>query len=583
MATSVIPQTSRRVLVIPLIRVTPSLTALSYNVPAGLEVSPGGCVQIPFRTKTIEGIVWAEDTTKKRKGTKSILSRKENFCLTTEQLAIAKWLQQQTLTPLNIILRSMVLGERRESQTKSRAQSKVTIVECPTGLARQKVLMKWSQRIAAKVAYTLIVVPNQGAASQWMALLKNLKPLHIVPPRGATAQRRLLTDLRATKTYITTHAGLLYPLPPIDRVILDLADDEGYFAFDQAPRVDLRALTITFARAHCAALLVLTRWLSPAVVGTLGSSEATRIGERPVAILIDRQNEPPGERGHLPPSYLLERLQKTRTLWLHSQTSEAGRYVCSDCGTAVLCPTCTTPLRVRSRNPLILECVRDHLKIAAPSTCTHCKGTKLSTRGPGIQQVARTIAELTGSQTVATLERGTVQGDLESALHVVSTTAIGSYPALTFAAAVILQPDSYFSQQGYRSAEQFFSAFALARAAVTPQGSLFIVTYKPETLAYTFLNNPNSWTDQTLRERAELNYPPAGTMVVLQPRKRVTNPTPQPFHEMHIPNGISKVIIKNSWLLRAANLKHDALLQCIQQYLDPSWEAIVNPPALPQD
>lgn len=581
MATGVTSSASRMVFVVPLIRVTPSLALLTYTVPPNLTLHPGDFVRIPFRTKVIEGIVWSDDSSAPRPGTKAILERIEHSVLTAQQLVLAQWLHQETLTPLNVILRSMVPGDGGTSPPLHPGQAKGTVVECATGSARQEVIVKWAERIAAETDRTVIVVPHQGAVLQWAEALEALRPLHIVPSRTIAAQHHLRQALGETRLYITTHVGLLSPFPPVQRVIVDLADDEAYYAYDQAPRVDIRTLAAEFARINCTSLLVLTRWLSPAVAGAFGKHTPTTIGSRPDVTLIDRQNEPASERGHLPPSYLLEKLQGTRTLWLHSRTSEAGRYVCFDCGTPVLCPTCSKPLRVRSRSPLTLECLQDHLKLEAPSTCAVCRGTRLSTRGPGIQQVARTIADQVGAGPVATLERGSIQGDLSKALHVISTTAIGSYPTLTFAAAVLLQPDSYFSQSGYRATEQFFSTLALARAALTPEGTLYVVTYKPETPAYAFLNDPDAWTPQALQERELLHYPPAGTLVILQPRKRSTNPSQQPFAQTDVPVGVTVTQTQNAWLLRTVRIHQGMLLQWIQANLDPSWEATVNPPSLP--
>ena len=583
MATRVEPNALRRVLVVPLIRITPSLAVLSYTVPEGLDVLPGACVQVPFRTKTIDGIVWDEDRTVARKGTKNIIAQKGALTLTAEQFILAKWLAAETLTPINVILRSMVLGDGSRDQGQNALKRQVSIVECPTGSARLQVLNEWSKRIAQKATRTLIVVPNQGAATQWMAALTKLTPLHIVPTRSGMAQQRLRANLKTTKTYITTHVGLLYPLPKIERVILDLADDEGYFAFDQSPRIDIRALTEKFSQIHSASLLVLTRWMSPTLKGVFPMTVPTCIGTRPEGTIIDRENEPPAERGNLPPTYVLEKLQSTRTLWLHQRTSEAGWYTCFDCGTSVRCPRCAKPLRVYARNPLTLECLQDHLRLAAPSKCENCKGTKLTTRSPGVQQVARTISNLTGASAVATLERGLIQGDLRTALHVVSTTAVGSYPTLSFDAAVFLQPDRYFSQPGYRAAEQFFSTLALIRATLTPKGLLYIVTYKTEMPAYKFLNNPNAWTQQTLVERTELNFPPVGTMILIRPRMRTSRPAATAFMEKALPNGVTSVQIGAAWLLRTAHPLRSTLLEFLQRHLDPTWEAIVNPPALPLD
>ena len=103
--------------VIPLIRLAPSVALLDYALPALHTLQVGDIVRVPFRSTSVRGVVWeilsAEERTRPLK---SVSSQTSEY-LTAEQLAIARWMQAETCTPL------MSSRDRSCQQSKAREEN----------------------------------------------------------------------------------------------------------------------------------------------------------------------------------------------------------------------------------------------------------------------------------------------------------------------------------------------------------------------------------------------------------------------------------------------------------------------------
>ena len=434
-------------------------------------------------------------------------------------------------------------------------------------------MTSWTQRLAAAGEPTFVLCPSQDYASTWLSKLPESQTVFIHPQ--AQQSVKAMEKLRSphTRFFVTTHAGLFAPFQKLHRVIIDLADDHAYFAFAQAPRVDIRRVAAKLAEVHGAKVSVLARWVNPPVAELAGShkSELAPLPAAEVRVL-DRSNERSTERKEIVPLHLVEQLAGTRTLWFHNRVAEAGRYTCSDCGVPVLCPTCDKPLRVATAGQL--WCEQDNLRMVAPEHCHACKGVNFSNRSLGISATARTIAH-SGVQ-VGIVDR-LHQVHPESP-HVVATEALARFPHLRFSAAVIVQADTLCRPGTYRGEEEFLDTVAFVRQFLLTNGYLYVPTFQPSAPAVIALANTASWLAGTLAQRMQLHYPPAGTLVLLRARERVRKRATQPLDPGFLPTGTQLVQQPKMWIIRCAQETREALLSSVRTNLHPTWEATVDPP-----
>jgi len=565
--------------VVPLRRVPAKFSILDYNLGrASDRPNLGEIVAIPFGKSTIQGVVWAKGPSPGTQtfSRKSFTVSKTRQSLTPQQLALARWLTRETLTPPNVVALAMPPGPTQFSGAPQPSRSPIGILAARLE-EREKVIESFSKR-HTDAGVTFVLIPALPYSEQWLRAFGNTVVL--LHGRLTAAQRRkAIQKVAQARVIVSTGVGLGSPLPRIHHLIIDQADDDGYFAFDQAPRVDLRRTAQALGKLHGAALTLLARWQSPTLQGIFPEAQ-WRGGEATLPLtVIDRTGEPGPERAVNVATALLPKLTPGRTLWLVNRRSEAGRLECQDCGATVACPQCGQVLRVqRERGSLQLHCEKDNLTTAVPEQCANCRGARLTPRGRGVQAVAADLrAHLGGS--VATLD---AQHPLTSptATHVVATTAIANELAQRFQRVVLVQTESFLFPGQYRGTEEFFTTLALAQQHLVAEGETFCQTFSADQPI--LQGNRSAVVAADLLTRSQLHYPPLGTLIVLTPRNGRTNrgaPLPEKL-QREASQQWTVTMTPHQWVVRSSNNQRSQLLAFLQ-HLDPGWQATVDPPDLP--
>ncbi len=559
--------------VVPLIRVIPTLAVLDYEVPNSIAVQPGMVVRIPFRRQTIDGIVWKLDASLGERKRKPV-ERVTEAALSSTQLALMQWLHQETNTPLNVVGRLFTPTVTRLTRAVQDQVSARRLVLCATLPAHEQVISSWVQQLLRTQEHVLILCPSQAYVRLWQEKLPETQTTVLQRELSAVGRKRAHAELSAKRFFLTTHSGLYSPLPHLHRVIIDLADDPGYFAFEQAPRVDLRQVAEKLAALNGAILVGCARYVNPEVAALFPNTVTKSIGAQAAVQILDRSTEPPAMRGAIIPAHLLERLASTRTLWLHNRLNESRKYVCKDCGAPVACPNCQTPLQVQSVQPVQLWCPKDRTRLLGPAACSVCHSAAFVQRGYGLLHTAREIRAVEPDVSVVSK----LQRTLPKTLHVVATTAIAAHIQQRFEAAVVVQPDSLLTSGQYRSEENFLDLLALVRQFVAPTGTVYIPTFQPDHQTLQFLQDLGAWLQKTKAERAQLLYPPEGTLVTLGRRLRLQETAVQPLPAAALPADIISQTGENQWVLRCSKAARPKLLQFLRKTLEPTWEATVDPP-----
>ncbi len=562
--------------VIPLRRLPPKFELLDYDFSASAPPPEHGeIVRIPFGTQTIEGVLWAQGVSVSGQGAKrKTLERQEKLTyLTPQQLGLVHWLAQETLAALPVVALSMLPGSVPSTAAKLKENTSNGIIAAHLD-ERQKIIQQFAKQAAGK-GKTLVLVPALAYSHTWQ---KAFGERCIVIHGKLTSRQKAKLLATDAQVIVTTAVGLYLPHRQLRHLILDQADDDGYFAFDQAPRVDTRRVAYELSRLHGAAFTLLARWQSPTLRG-LFPNATWRGMQPPPFTFIDRNGEAGAERRKPIAAGLLERVHSGRTLWLVHRRNEAGQLRCQDCGVAMQCPTCSRPLQVvRVGGRQMLFCRHDKLHSLVPDTCPRCKSAQLSTQGKGVEVIADEIQAQLG-QTVTILDAGkTLTGTVSN--NVVATTAIANYPEYIFDRVVIVRTESFLAPGHYRSSEELHGVLALARQQVRPGGELYCQTFQPDNAEFV-AGEELCKREQTTR--GAMHFPPFGTLVILQPRARALRPADQPFSSPVAEELRAIAQAPNRWLIRCAQADRRKTLQRIHETLDASWEAIVDPPRIPAD
>ena len=562
--------------IIPLRRVPARFSVLDYDLPPTARTPRlGEIVEIPFGKARIFGVVWAkgQSSSLQKFTRKPFQIHSEARYLTSQQCALVAWLAQETLTPLPVVAMGMLPTTTLATSKKTQNRTQYGILAGHLD-ERSRIIQKFSQQ-PLKSGTTIVFVPALGYAKTWQEHFGNA----CMVVHGKLSDKQKLSLLaKAPRIVVTTHIGLTLPWQDIRHVVLDQADDDGYLAFDQAPRVDVRRAAQKLAEVFGAALTLIARWQSPTLQGLFPDLKWR--GQAATSwTLIDRTGESGEQRRSPIAAGLLERIETGRTLWFVNRSSAAGQLRCADCDAVVGCPKCHLPLRVVDNGSVqMLVCQKDNLRQMPPDICPSCKGAKLSVQGKGVSTIAKELRSLLG-QEVDVVDAKQVPQDGKRQ-HVVSTTAIANYPEQKFDRAIVVRTESFFTPGQYRGAEELHNALALARQHVSRQGELFCQTFQPETVE--FQADPVVAARDAIG-RKKLLYPPFGSLLLLQSRPKTSRVSPIPLPQeifSQIPNAIP---LGKRWMVRCSMKDRASILKTLREHLDDTWEAIVDPPRIPLD
>ena len=206
--------------------------------------------------------------------------------------------------------------------------------------------------------------------------------------------------------------------------------------------------------------------------------------------------------------------------------------VCGDCGTVVVCESCSAPLVLHKRgmspdgkDPIYsFLCHRCGKEGDTEKNCTHCGGWRLTPLGIGVTQAEETIMRRFPDAQVFRLDRDTVKKHSE-AIAIMKKFAetpgsilIGTemaIPYLTFpiAAVAVLSVNSLLTIPDFRMGERIFRLLITLREHARDH---FLIQTRDATLPIYELSTTGNMLEflrTELEARSMLGYPPFATLI----------------------------------------------------------------------
>jgi primosomal protein N' (replication factor Y) len=366
------------------------------------------------------------------------------------------------------------------------------------------------------------------------------------------------------KVIIGPRSALFTPMPDIGLIILDESHDESYKEEGQAPRYHARTTAMAYAKILNAICIlgsatpdVTTRYLSESghieylslPQRILGhhiriQGQATRLGittsykpieaeadsiDLPRVRVVDmRQELKAGNR-----SIFSRPLQKAlnETLVAHHQAilflnrRGTSTYVfCRDCGAAVKCPQCETPLTYHQENERLL-CHHCGYERKIPKRCPHCGSARIKYFGAGTQSIEAAIEELyPDARTIrwdwdTTRRKGSHDIILANFASHRADVLIGTQmiakgldlPLVTLVG--IISADTGLNLPDYRASERTFQILTQVAGRAGRGllgGRVILQTYQPDHYAIHAASEHNyqSFYQQEMQYRLQFGYPP---------------------------------------------------------------------------
>ena len=340
---------------------------------------------------------------------------------------------------------------------------------------------------------------------------------------------------------VGARSAVFAPLSDVRLTIVDESHDSSYKQ-DVVPRY--HAATVAAARMRLAqGLLVLgsaTPSLESYAAATQGRIALLRMTHRATALpmpevrIVDmRAESEAGNRGMFGSALvqaLSERIDRNeKSILLVNRRGSAGSLICRRCGKAPQCPRCSVALSVH-RGERLLRCHYCDFQQRVPTTCPSCGSDDIGELGIGTESVVIEVGRLFPTARVIRMDSDTTTraGDHARLLQafesdgdvLVGTQMVAKgldFPTVTLAA--VVAADMGLNLPDFRAAERSFALIAqvCGRSGRARRGEAIVQTFQPDHPAVRFaaLHDYDGFAAGELRERAELNFPPATRLVYI--------------------------------------------------------------------
>ena len=385
--------------------------------------------------------------------------------------------------------------------------------------------------------------------------------------------RQMLSGI--AQVIIGTRSAVFAPLPRLGLLILDEEHDASFKQDQPAPCYHAR--TVAYWRAeleNCPLILgsatpSLESWLATqssqpslqnskfkiqnAALETPASqchrrqalylSLPTRIHDRPMPpiAVVDMRQELQNRNFSIFSRSLcqaLEHLQENRQqgiLFIHRR-GHSTFVSCRSCGYVVMCPHCDVSLsyhQIHAEAPTGLRCHYCGYAQAVPTTCPTCQSVYFKHFGSGTQRVTQELERLFPNLRVMRFDSDTTrakgahrallskfaQGDADVLVGTQMLTKGIDLPQVTLVG--IVAADGLLHFADYRASERTFQTLTQVAGRCGrggDRGQVILQTYTPDhpVIQAVQQNAYAAFVEAELQQRASLNYPPYGRLILLR-------------------------------------------------------------------
>lgn len=521
--------------VTPIRRLPPNINSFTYEIPEALrkKISPGSIVLIPLHGRRCFGVVIAYgETQTPQKKLKEIIAATE-FSLSREQLLIARTLSNFYLQSLGVIFNSFIATPAERATPlplkRTKKYQKQPSIQATQRHHRGYVLYSSYSALesllgntlasSSAAGQTLIITPDQLVRNRVKRVVSTiLKPDNIlfVPRRSETrAYRAAWEQTQTARVLVGTLSSLLLPFSNLKQIIVVEAEHHLFQSAEQNPRYHLADILFPAADTYRANVLV--TGFSPDI------ELLYQIKKRswPVTMLkspvhpITIHTIGAGSRSHgTAVPYELTELLRTHpdetTLILYNRTGASHTLACLDCRSIPVCPMCGSPFNFDEQTRT-LQCRTDNTVTPAPHTCPSCKGTRLNTKGHGINRIARELNEEFPDRPITLISKAAPLSVTTASPRsiTIATNKIFHTTTPLFDRGIWLLPETDLTIPGFHTAEQVRHRIKKFQGMAR---ECSLITAMPEHPVLASLPSVATFFKEELQWRKKFSYPPFGTL-----------------------------------------------------------------------
>ncbi len=454
-------------------RVPSNFESFTYEVPAGVDVTPGHMVRVPFKTQMLSGIVRAVHANAPKYPTKAI-SEVVALMLPEPQRELAEWMATHYKTSIAKVMdffvpekgwpaapKKRVRKKKNEGEEGAKIRSESAVSEetstllnseSPTIDSRVQGLVKELIDTETNNTPRLVLerAPLARAAfytSLAAALPKDAQILLLFPevfsllqgaPRhvGAPFHGELSENAKAhvwhgardgsLRVIAGTRGALFLPFKKLGAIVLDTSHNDNY-----------RERRAPYYHALDVARHMALTWNIPLIVldptPTVETWHAMQKGdytlhewnhaanqrEKMPAIIDMAEERRKGNHGIFAP-HVIEKIaaalaQNQQALFFVNRTGEANAVLCPDCNNVLRCEKCHAPLTLHLNSTL--HCHRCKKKLPLPEACPHCGNVVFKNLGFGTERIEQELKKTFGKAKIVRLDARITAGPTATPLN----------------------------------------------------------------------------------------------------------------------------------------------------------------------
>ncbi|MDD5238063.1 MAG: primosomal protein N' [Candidatus Omnitrophica bacterium] len=532
-----------------------------YIVPLNLEdrIKAGLRVWVSFGTRKIVGYVVALSQRSEIKNLKKILEVIDNYPLLDKNLlSLAKDISDyyacswgeaiETMLPQEIRKGRPVAFMQGPPSIKAGKKAKAFLMHDPQGQERWDVYFEQIKEVHENNQSAIILfadINSSLAAKELIASRFNF-PIGILyrkQPKGL--QEWLKIKSGQISLVIGTRSAIFAPLRNLGLIIIDEEQDTVYKQ-DQVPHYHARQVAFMRIKREAARLILSSS--SPSLESfylvkknKISPLSTPRVDgkRRPEIKIIDMKTEGGfKKKEHFFSKYLLDAILSTlntggKALLFLNRKGFATFSYCHNCGLALKCQRCNINL-VYDFEESILTCHYCSFKMELPKICPSCNSGYIKLAGAGTQKLESELSRIFVQARIKRLDKPEYT-DINNGDIFVSTSAIIKHASLpdparpaggqqaggiNFDLVGVIAIDNSLNRIDLRSSEKAFSLL-VGLLGIT-KDKMVIQTRLPRHHCFeAILNNDiNSFYDEELKQRKQLNFPPLRHMALVKLRSK---------------------------------------------------------------
>lgn len=546
--------------IIPAIKLPRQFKYFDYSVPEELGniIKIGQIVQIPFRGKNVEGLVYktkekSETPEKNLKKIIKIYFKEQVF--DPQDIGLIKWLANYYFVSWGFALKQFIPEiPQKKSEIKEPKIDivyfsypkiappfpKIKILPKDSGVyfyqyqkqeEKLNLYLKIIKRNKKKSQQTLILSPTLAEVAKlnnfFIQYFKNDISLFLNNlPKGTFYNEWLNILTNKKKIILGTRSAIFAPLKNIGEIIFDMEFSDDFKQEEPNPRYDARSLAIQINKFK--KIPVIFTGPMPRLEifhqiknHNIRSEIAVKLNDK--INIVDLKNEAQGGNYTLI-SYQLEQeienalKEKKQIALLLNRRGGATYTTCRDCGYVFLCKECGLSL---AEHGSVFKCSHCNTVSPIPSNCPQCRGVNFNFGGRGTQKIEETIKNLFPKVKYLRLDKDVDLKNIDREKIKNADIIIGTRLMLAYldwqniGLFGILNFDNFLIHSDFRADEKKFGLIADINSKFN--GRFFIQTYSPENALIKYAKNGDwqKFYTEELKTRKQFLYPPYSHLIKL--------------------------------------------------------------------